>query len=150
AIDREGGSVALEGVGPEWLHRPSADPVTRFASCFFKQLRDVDLSKNSSNGNSAATPLLLSALVEFPTLRSLNLSWRHLSQDDCRRLARLKGLEHLDLTQTGVTDVGLRELQGLPRLTSLSLAGTAIDNDGVGTLRSFPQLRSVALDDTRI
>lgn len=150
AIDRDGGSVVLKPVGPKWLHRPGADPATRFVSCFFKQLADVDLSREFSASRSEATPALLAALAEYQTVRRLDLSGRLMDEADCRQLRRLQGLELLNLSHSGLTDGGLRNLEGLLRLTELSLAGTLVSDEGLQTLKAFPKLRTLAVDGTEI
>ncbi len=71
-------------------------------------------------------------------------SWR-ISDEGLKELAKLKGLKHLDLQRTGVTDKGLKLLvPHLKTLEQLSLKDTAVTKAGVTELydlspRKFPQ-----------
>ena len=65
-------------------------------------------------------------------------------------MRRLRQLEFLDLSLTGVTDEGLKALQDLPRLRALGLAHTRITGPGLGYLAGLTELRYLCLGATAI
>ena len=66
-----------------------------------------------------------------------------------RRLTRLSGLHHLDLSGTSVTDEGLDVLASLPALRSISLGGTRVTDAGIAHLAHCEGLERVQLQGTR-
>lgn len=150
AIDREEGRCGFRPMGPAWLHRPNPDPLSFWAKWVFMNLVIVDLSYENNSPQSMNTSKFIAELAEYPTLESLDLSWRELDEADCIALGRMKGLIELNLSHTGLTDAGLRHLSTLPQLIDISLAGTRVTDEGLMVLKHFPNLRGLALDDTPI
>ena len=59
-------------------------------------------------------------------------------------LAKLSGLEVVDLSGTRITNAGLIQLEGLTKLKKLSLKGTTVTDEGIGQLRR--KLPTVTID----
>jgi internalin A len=65
-------------------------------------------------------------------------------------LARLTGLEHLDLSATEINDQGVSQLRDLKSLRSLNLSATSVTDAAMHTLLHFDQLRDLRLRSTDI
>ncbi len=83
-------------------------------------------------------------------VRELRLGGTRVGDITAERVADLKGLEWLELSDTGVTTSGLRFLQSLPRLRTLYLIGTLIGDEAVPVLGGFPALRKLGIEGTEI
>jgi hypothetical protein len=67
-----------------------------------------------------------------PPLKELYLVRTRITDASLSGIAdALPSLEHLNLSQSGITDEGLAPLSGMPHLTALSLDGTAVTDDGI-------------------
>lgn len=91
-------------------------------------------------------------LVDMPRLRSLSISntssvdsEMQTSDDGMEHIAKLKGLEILDLLNTDVTAQGLRRLTELPELKTMVLGGGAIDDNAAVPLSQMDGLRVLEL-----
>jgi hypothetical protein len=70
------------------------------------------------------------------------------SNDDDATLAllgRLRGLKHLILEETSITDSGLAQLKGLSELQALDLRNTAISDAGLARLEALKSLQHIWL-----
>ena len=73
--------------------------------------------------------------------------------DYLKRLNHWQGLnrlEQLDLSRSGVTDIGLEHLEGFCRLKHLYLSETLITDAGLEHLKGLPELQVLTLDGDRI
>jgi hypothetical protein len=106
------------------------------------------LSANPSAGLSAEgqmTDTMLAELARVETLTTLGLSGsREVTDDGIRHLAGLP-LEHLDLSETAVTDAGLEVLRHLPRLKTLVLASSRVTDEGLAALAHCHELEQLRL-----
>src|SRR5262245_9765778 len=73
-----------------------------------------------------------------------------LSAESLRKLAALRNLQSLDLSNTGLTDPDLKELAGLRSLRSLNLRYNRIGDIGLKELATLNNLEAVTLDHTQI
>ena len=91
----------------------------------------------------------LARVTSVGTIVSLRLAGsRGLTDEGMAHLARLSGLENLDVSGTSIGDRGLDVLRQLPALRSLSLAGTQISDAGTAQLAYCPALEIVNLAST--
>ena len=67
-----------------------------------------------------------------------------------KELAKLKGLEDLELCNTEVTDTGLKLLRGLTNVKYLDLRGTKVTGAGLGELREWKDLQVLDLRGCRV
>ncbi len=86
---------------------------------------------------------------EFDT-KSLQLSKGDLVVVKVVAIRRLKGLRHLDLARTQITDAGLEPLAELPQLKLLNLDSTAITDAGLAQLEPLSVLRDLKLRWTKV
>jgi hypothetical protein len=107
------------------------------------------LAAHPSAGLSAEgqmTDGLLAEVSRVETLTALGLSGcKAVTDEGVRHLARLRALQHLDLSGTSVTDAGLQVLRDLPELRTLSLAWTRVTEEGIGALAHCHELERVNL-----
>ncbi|MFO1092249.1 MAG: hypothetical protein U0992_02910 [Planctomycetaceae bacterium] len=89
--------------------------------------------------------------------RIRDLYWQHLNLSDTRItddgldcLKDLSTVEDLDLSGTQVTGAGLKHLAALPKLHELRLSETAVTDLGLADLKNLPELRGLDLSGTRI
>lgn len=79
-------------------------------------------------------------------LRSLHLGHcEAISDAGCAHLARLPGLELIDLSATQVTGAGLRALRALPSLLHADLSFLELGDADIAELAAFPALRSLSV-----
>jgi hypothetical protein len=84
----------------------------------------------------------LAKLANVKKLTMLFLSNCPITDAHLRHIARLTELEHLDLSGTQVTDEGLVHLQGLTRLKDLYVCKTSVTRTGKKALRAaLPQCK---------
>ncbi|QDU92886.1 Leucine Rich repeats (2 copies) [Lignipirellula cremea] len=103
----------------------------------------LDLSKAKLSDSD------LDLLLRFPHLKSLRLP-ASMGDEAIATVARLEELEHLDLSGTSVTSLGLGKLGQLQELKSLMLADTGTTDDGVAALGSPAALRLLDLARTMV
>ncbi len=112
------------------------------------------LASNPGTGLGAEGQMTDNVLAELAsrveTISALDLSGsKELTDAGVRHLARLRSLEYLDLSGTGVTDAGIDVLRGLPRLRTISLAWTRVTDQGILALAPCHDLERVNLAATR-
>ena len=66
------------------------------------------------------------------------------------QISRVKGLQHLHLTGTNVTDEGLRKLTVHSQLVAIHLERSQITDEGLRILGTLPALASLELDETQV
>lgn len=86
----------------------------------------------------------------FRNLDHLDLSNSNITDAGLVKLNGHPSLTYLQLSNTAITDAGLSSLTRLPRLLRLDLDGTKITDSGLGSLQYFNCLRVVILDGTAI
>ena len=87
----------------------------------------------------------------FPKLKHLKLGhWAFNPEESLDQLARLPQLEHLDLSESRLTDANLKRLEPLTRLHTLYLAHCHITDEGCASLAKLTSLRSLHLGATGI
>lgn len=92
----------------------------------------------------------ISALPEFPSLRSLSLTGAAIRDEALAPLAKCGGLEILVLDKTKASDKTVKQLSGLTRLRGVSLRDTQVGDDGLAALQQLPDLRDLHIDRTRV
>ena len=162
-IERQGGTVESEPVGPKWLYELVGDENMRM----FDEIVEVRLSVQATDATlcqmGRLTSLTLVTLVNSPAtdvgLRHLkgmaNLEWLLLSNTRVTDagLANLEGLTNLKelwLSNTKVTDAGLVHLKGLTSLETLLLITTPVKDDGLANLKGLKNLKVLDIDDTQV
>ncbi len=103
-------------------------------------MRDLCLYRTGVSGTGVAT-----LSKSFPALARLSLEKTRLPDSALRSVATLDALEFLNISETGVTAVGIRELRNHESLTCLVLSRSIIDDDMAGTLQEFKRLKSVVV-----
>lgn len=81
---------------------------------------------------------------------SLDLSGRHVTDDQLKHLAGLKTLGSLNLADNEISDAGLVHLAGLKEIRRLNLERTKITGASLGSIGCFPGLSSLDLRGTRV
>jgi Leucine-rich repeat (LRR) protein len=90
-------------------------------------------------------------LEKFTGLRRLSLRDARISDLMlARKLAGMKGLRHLDLARTRISNAGIGYLAGLTGLVSLDLSYAELDDEGLGKLVGLGELVSLNLDSTHV
>jgi len=83
-------------------------------------------------------------------VKVLDLQGAALDSQGWEQVARITGLEELQLVGTRITDEDLKTFRNLKRLLVLDLRGTQISDRGVEELAKFPKLQYVDLRGTRV
>ena len=120
-----------------WEHARAALPLLRHQPVVTLSLARAEVS-----------PQGLIALKDATQLKGLSLEGCWMSDDACRSLCRIDGLESLELVGTGITDEGLVEVAKLSELQSLDLRGTRITDQGLASLTSLMKLKVLDLRGT--
>jgi hypothetical protein len=94
---------------------------------------------------SELTRETLSALLELPHLRSLDIEATRFDDAMAKRLAHSETLTALDIGGTRITGAGLRSLVTMEQLKSLDLWATKLTEDDLALLRELPNLEYVSL-----
>ena len=105
---------------------------------------DIDCSRVSKEDVTS----LLEHAAHIP--HELSLSLEHATADLMPLVARLHGVESLDLSNSEIGDVDLLRLGQLHRLDTLHLENTRITDDGLRALGSLPQLYSLDISSTDV
>lgn len=87
-------------------------------------------------------------LSQLPTMEWLDLSWSKVDDRIMPMCSEFKALEILNLNGTGITDVGLQDLasgQAAEHLEHLELSDTKITDKSVETLSNFRQLKHLTI-----
>ena len=99
--------------------------------------------KGKGGKNEAVTDAWLARLAGVKSLQKLSLSNCAITDDGLAHLSGLTQLVDLDLTLTPVSDAGLAHLAGLTRLRSLGLASTKCTGSGFTHLKALKNLENV-------
>ena len=90
-------------------------------------------------------------LEKFTGLRRLSLRDARISDLIlARKLAGMRGLRHLDLARTRISNAGIGYLAGLTGLVSLDISYAELDDEGLGKLVGLGELVSLNLDSTHV
>jgi internalin A len=89
-------------------------------------------------------------LREFPSLRHFAMRSPFLGDEALTELHLLKDLEHLDLSDSKITSVTLGRVAGLKRLRVLFVSNTAVDDAGLRHLEGLSELEWLWLDGTKV
>lgn len=127
AIERLGGLVETEPIGPAWL-QTLIDP----EQWPFQRMVFVSISPSHPIG---FTDENLSLLEHFGDLETLSLFGAPVTDSSLGRLRHLTNLKSLDLRWTQITDSGLASVQGFRRLKVIDLRKTAITDAGAAKLQ---------------
>ena len=95
-------------------------------------------------------PGVLDDIARMICVEELYLGGSDITDDDVTRLAGLKRLTWLELSDTRVTNGAVELAAGFLRLRTLMLFGTAVDDGCVPVLERMRGLRTVGLDDTLV
>ena len=99
------------------------------------------------NGKNIAVIVMMVLFVgcsdcSDPNLEAKLTMRRHPNDKGLERVARLRDVTKLDLSNTQISDEGLKHLKGLNNLTWLDLRGTSVTKEGVAGLRkALPKCR---------
>ncbi|MCE9557303.1 MAG: hypothetical protein K8T91_28475 [Planctomycetes bacterium] len=131
--------LSLEGprYSPKWL-------VNVLGVDFFANVEEVILPNNDDIATKVAY------LKNFTSLRSLWLSYSHVTDANLQQLQGLKALRFLSLPRTQVTDAGLEHLKNLSNLEELYLAETQVTDAGLEHLKPLTALKSIDLRLTKV
>jgi Leucine-rich repeat (LRR) protein len=88
----------------------------------------------------------LKAIAAQEKLETLDLSGCNLAQSDYEWLADLRGLRVLSLHRTGIRDPGFTRLAGLRELEELDLSDNDLTQKSLPVIASLPRLRKLSLD----
>jgi uncharacterized protein YjbI with pentapeptide repeats len=139
-VERLGGSVRSEPVGPTWLRdRLGADRMR-----LFDKVVSVDLGGQSTDDT-------LRLLGRMPSLKSLDVvACPHITGAGLAHLEALTNLEMLLLNGLNVTDVDLIHLHGLVKLKKLFLTRMHLTDAGLVHLKRLKALELLDLSVTQI
>ena len=138
AIERLGGFVGTEPVGPVWLRNVVGDEVM----AGYDDVQAVSLFRRSH--------VTVAGLVHLEGLTNLQSLTHSLQFTDAglSHLKRLTRLKRIDLARTQVTDAGLVHLKAMTKLESLSLSDTDVTDFGIRNLKGLTSLRALSLSYT--
>ena len=95
---------------------------------------------------AGATDFALAELAKLPGIESLELTGREITDGAIHYLLRMPKLSAVELRGTSVTDRGLGQLlQGLPNIRELVLWGSNITGEGFAGVAELPQLWRLGL-----
>jgi hypothetical protein len=164
-IEKAGGSVQLEVVGPQWLKdwvgrdydwlvgtpvSLSVPPRLRVDDRWVKRLRGMTSLHTLSLNGAEITDRGMASLAPLTQLEYLDLSNTAVGDAGLEQIRGLKRLHILDLSHTRVRGPGLKHLAGMLELTSLSLDSTELDDAGLAQLPALPSLANLDLGSTKI
>jgi hypothetical protein len=163
-IQRRGGYVSFEPIGPAWLQRHT----TKKVQAAYADLKVVSLDKarfydrdmlhlaHRTNlvflalGKTQVTDAGLLHLRNHSNLRFLSLWETEVTDAGLTHLSGLKDLRRLYLNNTKVTDVGLAHLKSLTKLEFLYVINTQVTDNGLRQFKGLTKLESVALNSTKV
>lgn len=99
--------------------------------------------KGKGGKNDAVTDAWLAKLAGIKSLQKLSLSNCAITNEGLAHLAGLTGLQDLNLTLTPVSDAGLAHLAALTELRNLGLASTQCTGSGFSHLKALKKLENV-------
>jgi hypothetical protein len=105
-------------------------------------IADIKTLESLSLNGYPITSRGLEYLSNLPDLRSLNLDWAGLSNDDLAPLEKFRRLEMLSLKDTAVTDAGLRRLAVVKSLKTVSFSTRKVSWEAVEEMQRIrPDLK---------
>jgi hypothetical protein len=139
-IERMGGGIDAEPVGPRWLRAIVGEKMRDR----FGRVQSVYL------GNTQVTNAGLVQIKGWTDIQEVSLKHTKVSDDGLVHLRGLVNLRELNIRDTQVTDAGLEHLKGLTKLDDLNLSHTQITDVGLEHLKGMKRLRSLVLYDTLV
>ena len=163
-IERVGGEVKSEPVGPDWLRRFVGEEVmagydrvvlvnldgsavtdVRWAYLeWLTHLEELYLDRTQ------VTDADLVHISELTKLRKLSLWGTTVGDAGLVHLEGLTKLELLFLSSTKVTDAGMVHLRAMTNMDYLTLIGTNVTDDGLVHLEDMKSLRDLSLRNTQV
>src|SRR5580704_6441487 len=140
-IEKAGGSVQLEVVGPQWLKD--------WAGRDYVWLVGTPVDLNAPQ-RQRVDDRWLKQVRRMTSLRSLGLQQTQITDRGIASLVPLAELEYLGLSDTAIGDAGLEHIRGLTRITNLSLDGTQVTDDGLECLVEMTKMISLDLSRTTL
>jgi hypothetical protein len=105
-------------------------------------IADIKTLESLSLNGYSITSRGLEYLSNLPDLRSLELDWAGLSDDDLAPMEKFRRLERLSLKDTAVTDAGLRRLAAVKSLKTVSFSTRKVSWEAVEELQRIrPDLK---------
>lgn len=95
-----------------------------------------------------AAPFLRKHLKHLVHLKSMDLSWLKLKEDDMAVLSTFKDLETLDLSYTEATGVTIQRISKLPKLKKLELYQSDVKGSGLKHLRNNNTIEHLSVGTT--
>jgi hypothetical protein len=111
---------------------------------YFREVTDVSLR------DTKASDAELELLAKLPGLQSLDLANSPVSSDGLVHLRGLRKLRALSLCNTDVDDSGMKHIGRLTGLQRLSLWNTKVGDDGLEQLSGLTDMRNLVLDGTDV
>lgn len=163
-IERAGGEVVTDPVGPEWLREIlGEDRLSGFenvvtVALYSPEVTDIWLEelvklrelKHLVLENTGVTDAGLAQVSGLNHLQSLWLTNCRITDTGLEHLKGLAGLEYLNLENTHVTDVGVMHLSSMRNMDYLNLKGTKITDASLVHLKGFTRMRVLNLDETEV
>ncbi len=126
-----------------------AEGGNRLGSFTEEGLRKLTSIKDLEELNLSGRPLS-PAVLNFPNLRSLNLS-RSTVDDACAaKIAQLHQLQSLVFRGSRISNEGLKVIAKLPNLNTLVLESETISDEGIDYLQSLKRLREISIKNNRL
>lgn len=110
---------------------------------FAQNVVKVDLS------GTKVSNIDLRLLIQLKELQHLDLSETSVS-DGTQYIGFIKKLQTLDLSRTNVDDAALQKIQSLKKLVTLQLAGTKITDEGLKSVAKMSSLKTVGVAQTAV
>jgi Leucine-rich repeat (LRR) protein len=109
---------------------------------------------NSVNLSTAKSPETLdravALVVEFPYLRSLNVTATQFNDSHAELVGQLMTLQDLVLSDSAITDAGLAKLAELAELNTLHLADTEVTNAAMPAIAQLSALKIIDISGTKV
>jgi hypothetical protein len=158
-VEKVGGYILLEPVGPRWLRvRVGEQGMRSFDKAVWIRLNNTDATDDTLRyissqvglqrlylANTRVTDRTLARISHLTDLEDLNLKGTLVTDAGLEHLRPLIQLRDIDLSKTAVTDAGLANLSGLTKVERLALHNTAITDEGLAELGDLPDLNYVIL-----
>lgn len=138
-IDRWGGHVEIQTIGPAWLQR-SLGKVRISRLKVFDRVTAVQLSGKSLSDTDA------SLLGDLTATRRLALDGTGLTDVGLAHLKRLTNLTALHLDRTAITDEGVLHLETMTNLQDLTLDETNVTEEGIEKLTGLKHVKILLSD----
>ena len=136
--------IVYESTCPDWLRSAGSRWAIAGWSVFQRPVSLTWIVGDDEHFSAIVVPLGLK------TFREIVLRGGRIGDTTLACLSDTTQLEYLDLSRTGVTDLGLRYLTGLTNLDELNLSFTQITDAGLIHVSKLSKLRTLNLDSTAI